>query len=59
MQDRQDATSPRLAELIGALSLATDIGAGLAFEHFGIYLAKALSVPNEEVNLFVRVRHRF
>jgi len=40
-------------------SYRTDIGAGLAFEHFGIYLAKALSVPNEEVNLFVRVRHRF
>src|ERR1044072_8464972 len=29
MQDRQDA---RLAELIGALSLATDIGAGLGME---------------------------
>jgi len=40
-------------------SYRTDIGAGLAFEHLGIYLAKALSVPNEEVNLFVRVRHRF
>ena len=40
-------------------SYRTDIGAGLALEHFGVYLAKALSVPNEQLNLFVRVRHRF
>ncbi|HEU4722194.1 MAG TPA: hypothetical protein VFS59_12585 [Gemmatimonadaceae bacterium] len=40
-------------------SYRTDIGAGLAFEHFGVYVAKALSVPNEPANVFVRVRHRF
>jgi hypothetical protein len=40
-------------------SYRTDIGAGLALEHVGIYVAKALSVPNEQMNLFVRVRHRF
>jgi hypothetical protein len=40
-------------------SYRTDIGAGLAFEHFGVYVAKALSAPNEPANVFVRVRHRF
>jgi outer membrane protein assembly factor BamA len=40
-------------------SYRTDIGAGLDFERFGLYLAKALSVPREPANLFVRVRHRF
>lgn len=37
----------------------TDIGGGLDFDQFGVYLAKALSVPNEPVNVFVRIRHRF
>ena len=37
----------------------TDIGAGVVFEHLGLYVAKALSDPKEPVNLFVRVRHRF
>jgi outer membrane protein assembly factor BamA len=37
----------------------TDIGAGLDFDHLGIYLAKALSAPNEPANVFFRVRHRF
>ena len=37
----------------------TDIGAGLSFDRFGIYLAKALSEPNEPLNVFVRVKHRF
>ena len=40
-------------------SYRTDIGAGLDFDHFGVYVAKALSVPEEPVNVFVRVRHRF
>ena len=40
-------------------SYRTDIGAGLSFEHLGVYLAKALSVPNEPLNVFLRVRHRF
>lgn len=40
-------------------SYRTDIGAGLAFQHVGIYLAKSLSVPNEPMNVFLRVRHRF
>jgi hypothetical protein len=40
-------------------SYRTDIGAGLAFDRVGLYLAKALSAPNEPVNVFVRVKHRF
>lgn len=40
-------------------SYRTDIGAGLDFDRLGVYVAKALSVPKEQVNVFVRVRHRF
>jgi hypothetical protein len=40
-------------------SYRTDIGAGLDFDQFGLYVAKALSEPSEQVNVFVRVRHRF
>lgn len=40
-------------------SYRTDIGAGLAFQHVGIYVAKSLSVPDEPMNVFLRVRHRF
>ncbi|HKH94060.1 MAG TPA: hypothetical protein VKA54_19795 [Gemmatimonadaceae bacterium] len=40
-------------------SYQTDIGAGLSFEHLGVYVAKALSVPKEPMNVFLRVRHRF
>ena len=37
----------------------TDIGAGLDFDILGIYAAKAISVPQEPLNVFLRVRHRF
>jgi hypothetical protein len=37
----------------------TDIGAGLDFDLLGIYVAKALSVPQEPLKVFLRVRHRF
>ena len=40
-------------------SYRTDLGGGLDFDVFGIYMAKALSVPTEPLNVFVRVRHRF
>ncbi len=40
-------------------SYRTDIGGGLDFDRFGIYAAKALSVPQEPVNVFMRVKHRF
>jgi hypothetical protein len=37
----------------------TDIGGGLDFGEIGIYAAKALSTPEEPLNVFLRVRHRF
>lgn len=37
----------------------TDIGAGLDFDIIGLYVAKALSVPKEPANVFLRLRHRF
>lgn len=40
-------------------SYRTDLGAGLDFDLLGIYAAKAISVPQEPVNVFLRVRHRF
>jgi hypothetical protein len=40
-------------------SYRTDIGAGLDFDLLGLYVAKALSSPNEPANVFLRVRHRF
>jgi hypothetical protein len=40
-------------------SYRTDIGAGLDFNLLGLYVAKALSDPNEPANVFLRVRHRF
>ena len=37
----------------------TDIGLGVDFDAIGVYAAKALSVPKEPLNVFLRVRHRF
>jgi hypothetical protein len=37
----------------------TDIGAGLDYDIVGVYVAKALSVPQEPVRVFLRLRHRF
>lgn len=37
----------------------TDLGLGLDFDLFGVYVAKAMSRPKEPANLFVRIRHRF
>ena len=37
----------------------TDIGAGVDFTYIGFYVAKALSAPQEPMNLIVRLRHRF
>jgi hypothetical protein len=46
-------------ELPALSTYRTDIGAGLDFDEFGVYVAKALSVPKEPMNVFVRIRHRF
>jgi hypothetical protein len=37
----------------------TDIGGGVDFTYFGLYVAKALSAPKEPMNVFIRLRHRF
>ena len=37
----------------------TDLGIGLDFDLFGLYVAKAMSQPKEPANFFVRIRHRF
>lgn len=37
----------------------TDVGAGIDFTVFGLYVAKAVSVSREPANFMVRVRHRF
>jgi hypothetical protein len=37
----------------------TDIGLGLDFDIFGVYVAKAMSQPKEPANFFMRIRHRF
>jgi hypothetical protein len=40
-------------------SYRTDMGVGLDFDRIGLYLARALSDPNEPMNVLIRVRHRF
>lgn len=37
----------------------TDLGAGVDFTYIGLYVTKALSAPQEPMNVFVRLRHRF
>ncbi len=37
----------------------TDVGAGLDFGLFGLYVAKSVSHTDEPVNFFIRLRHRF
>ncbi|HEY3287080.1 MAG TPA: hypothetical protein VGJ96_08170 [Gemmatimonadaceae bacterium] len=36
-----------------------DVGAGIDFGSFGVYLAKATSTASEPVNVIVRIQHRF
>lgn len=37
----------------------TDVGGGLDFDVIGFFVAKSTSHPDEPVNFFVRLRHRF
>jgi hypothetical protein len=46
-------------ELPPLSSFRTDVGIGLDFGAFGVYVAKALSTPKEPANVFVRLKHRF
>ena len=40
-------------------SFQSDVGVGIDLSLFGVYVAKALSVKDEPVNVFVRLQHRF
>lgn len=40
-------------------SFRTDLGVGLDFDSFGVYLAKPLSTPGLPARVFVRLQHRF
>ena len=40
-------------------SFRTDLGVGLDFDGFGVYLAKALSTPGQPARVFFRLQHRF
>ncbi|HEX8851675.1 MAG TPA: hypothetical protein VF761_19260 [Gemmatimonadaceae bacterium] len=40
-------------------SFQSDVGAGIDLSLFGVYVAKAVSVKDEPVNVFVRLQHRF
>ena len=46
-------------ELPPLSTFRSDIGLGLDFGWFGLYVAKALSNSKEPANVFVRLRHRF
>ena len=46
-------------ELPPLSSFRADIGVGLDFGSFGVYVAKATSTRSEPVNLIVKVKHRF
>jgi hypothetical protein len=46
-------------ELPALSTFRTDLGVGLDFDLFGLYVAKSMSDPSENPNFFIRVRHRF
>ena len=54
-----DELTFRKSELPRLSTFKTDIGLGLDFDLFGLYVAKAMSQPKEPANFFVRIRHRF
>jgi hypothetical protein len=55
----QGATTYASGALPPFSSFRTDVGAGLDFDNFGVYVAKALSTPGEPARVFVRLQHRF
>lgn len=46
-------------ELPALSTFRTDVGVGLDFDLFGVYVAKSMSDPSENPNFFIRIRHRF
>jgi len=53
------ATTYAKDDLPPLATFRTDVGAGLDFGSFGVYLAKATSTAREPMNVIVRLRHRF
>ncbi len=49
----------RSGELPALSTFRSDLGAGLDFDVFGLYVAKALSTPGLPARVFVRFQHRF
>lgn len=47
------------AQLPPLSTYRTDLGVGLDFGWLGVYVAKAVSLPSEPANVFVRAGHRF
>ncbi|HUX33959.1 MAG TPA: polymer-forming cytoskeletal protein [Gemmatimonadaceae bacterium] len=57
-----DAAAPmtyRSTALPPFSSFRTDLGAGLDFDTFGVYVAKALSQAGQPARVFIRLQHRF
>jgi hypothetical protein len=57
-----DAAAPmtfRSGVLPPIASFRTDVGVGLDFNGFGVYVAKALSTAGQPARLFLRLQHRF
>lgn len=59
----QPATDARIYTPYGALpnlsTFRTDIGVGLEFQGFGMFIAKAVSEQREPLNFFIRLNQRF
>jgi hypothetical protein len=53
------ATTYAKSDVPPLATFRADVGVGLDFGSFGIYLAKATSTASEPVNVLVRVKHRF
>jgi hypothetical protein len=54
-----DALTYSRDELPALSTFRTDLGVGLDFDLFGLYVAKSMSDPSENPNFFIRIRHRF
>jgi hypothetical protein len=57
--DASDATDFGARTLPALSTFLTDVGTGVDFSIFGVYVAKAVSTSSEPPNVFVRIRHRF